>query len=111
MTEEMTNMDLYGLHMERYKKAQTIDRILQKGALAEFDKNFGIRISTLTTKIKAIQDEYLVHEINPETKKEELVYETGEDGNKKVKMKEGKTLEEFNKKSEDLMKEKVTITY
>lgn len=97
----LTNGLLMQWHTEIGQLQNSVIMYLMKGRLADFYKDYGIRINTVMDKKTSLQKEYFVFE-------DEKVKHEGEGKESKPVMLEGKTYEEFMKKYNDLMAEQVS---
>ncbi len=94
----MKNEQLYRYHIEIQQLQQTSALgFLLKGRINDFYKENKIRIDALIEKLKQIQHEFLVHDENDLPKFE------GIGNDRKATMIEGKTIDEFNRLTKELM--------
>lgn len=97
----MTNGLLLQFHQEINQLQNSVIMFLLKGRLADFYKEYGIRINTILEKKTGLQKEYFVFE-------GEGIKKEGEGNESKPVMLEGKTYAEFMEKYTALMNEPVS---
>lgn len=97
----MTNGLLLQYHAEINQLQNSVIMLLLKGRVADFYKEYGIRINTILEKKTALQKDYFVFE-------GESIKKEGEGKDAKPIMLEGKTYEEFIGKYNELMNEPIS---
>ena len=103
------NKNLYKYHLELEELKTSVFNFLFKSRIGEFYKNNGLRINTLMESINNLQKDYFVFEA--EGTPLARIKMNLENSEPMPVLKEGKTMEDYNKDFDELMNKECTIVF